>query len=391
VRPAVWRAAHMRAFIRILHLWLGLSLGVLMLVAGLSGAVLVFYVDIDRWMHPAIQVERTDVAPDWDRALATVRAAFPDKQGPWRFEVVGDGGAIPARYYNPPETEGRAFAPMMVWLSPDGQAVLRRDFWGDYAVTWLYNLHYQLLMGRTGAMVMGYAGLASLLLLISGLWSWWPKRGRFGASLRHKPGAPAVRRLLDWHRTAGLVFIMPLVLLSGTGAMLAFPDTTDRLLEALLGPSRIPHAHSAQAEGRAVLGPSDAARVAREALPGARVAWIETPPASGGVFKVRMQTPGEPSRRFPHSHVHVSAHTGAVAWKADIRKGGGGDVVNAWTHPIHDGSFAGLPGRFLWVLAGLAPVGLFLTGLLRWRERGRRRAQAEARRTGAFPARASTD
>ena len=41
-----------RALARQVHLWLGLSLGVLMAVIGLTGSILVFYTDIDDALHP---------------------------------------------------------------------------------------------------------------------------------------------------------------------------------------------------------------------------------------------------------------------------------------------------------------------------------------------------
>nr|WP_302051660.1 PepSY domain-containing protein [Sphingopyxis sp. BSNA05] len=110
------------------------------------------------------------------------------KQGPWRFEVTGKPGAIPARYYNPPERAGHDFRPMMVWLSPDGSQILRRDYWGEYAVTFIYDLHYRLLLGETGGAILGWLGFVLLALLLSGLWAWWP-RGSWRKALRLKPGA----------------------------------------------------------------------------------------------------------------------------------------------------------------------------------------------------------
>lgn len=117
---------------RRLHLWLG-SRCFLRAArpprADRLAALLAFYPEIDALLHPEIRAE-APAAPGWDRALAKLRAAYPDKTGPWRLEVTGEPGVIQARYYNPPERAGHAFRPMMVWLSPDGGAVLRRDYWG---------------------------------------------------------------------------------------------------------------------------------------------------------------------------------------------------------------------------------------------------------------------
>lgn len=51
----------------------------------------------------------------------------------------------------------------------------------------------------------------------------------------------------------------------------------------------------------------------------------------------------------------------------------GGDVLLNWLHPLHGGEAFGLAGRLLALAAGLAPIALFVTGLLRWRRRRPRR------------------
>jgi len=356
--------------VRRLHLWLGLGLGGLFALLGLTGSALAFYPEIDASLHPAIRVEGAS-QPDWDRALATVRAAYPDKRGPWRFEATGAPGAIPARYYDPPERAGHAFRPMMVWLSNDGSRVLRRDYWGEYAMTFVYDLHYRLLLGKWGGKVLGWSGFALLALLASGLWAWWPRgltRKRWVKALRFKRPAHPQRRLRDWHKLTGLAGLVFLLLLTGTGIMLELPDESDAALGAVgLPVTAMEHVHPAPAGLR--IGPAQAVRAASAALPGARLAWIETPPTAGGAFRLRMQVAGDPSPRFPHSFVWIDAASGAVLAIHDARRAGAGSAVTNWLHPLHDGSAGGLAGRLLVALSGLAPAVLFVTGWRRWRRR----------------------
>ncbi|WP_257324034.1 PepSY domain-containing protein [Pseudoalteromonas rhizosphaerae] len=122
-----------RKLARRLHLWLGLSLGMFFVILCLSGAALVYYPQIDTWLHPEL-ANAAQQPCDYNTALKTLRMQYPDKLGPWRFEVTPEQQFIPARYYNPQETQGQDFAPMMVWLSADGSTLLRQSFWGDYLV-----------------------------------------------------------------------------------------------------------------------------------------------------------------------------------------------------------------------------------------------------------------
>ena len=92
------RAGRLRRAVRRLHLWLGLGLGGLFALLGLTGSVLVFYPEIDSLLHPALRAEagaQTGQPPDWDRALATLRRTFPDKPGPWRLDTNLTGWRLP--------------------------------------------------------------------------------------------------------------------------------------------------------------------------------------------------------------------------------------------------------------------------------------------------------
>ena len=117
-------------------------------------------------------------------------------------------------------------------------------------------------------------------------------------------------------------------------------------------------------------------------MPEAKPAWIEIPGPGEGAFRLRFQQPGDPSRRFPHSFVWVDQYRGEVVGRHDSRSFPTLSVLEAWLHPLHDGSAGGLALRLAVLLAGLFPLGLFITGLLRWRSRFKpdRRTSPRSRR-----------
>lgn len=366
-------AAPIRKAVRQVHLWMGLSLGALFVLLGLTGSALVFYQSIDRALHPEIQVAAPGPAPDaaspvWDRALATLRAQWPDRAGAWRFELTGEAGAIPVRYEMP--GMGHGGHRTMVWLSPDGARVLREDVWGQYLMTWLYDLHMQLLGGETGRALVGWSGLAIfVLIMITGVWAWWPRtsqRGGWRKALRYAKGAALTRRLRDMHKLAGLIALPLLGVLVITGVMLALPDESNAVLRPVFGPvDRAPP--MAKAESAAPRIPiTQAAAIAARALPHAQMVWIEVPPIGQGNYKFRMKTAHDPSMRFPHSYVFVDPVHGRVVAVQDADKAGPTTTINNWLHCLHDASVLGLFTRWLAVAMGLVPAFLFGTGLWRW-------------------------
>ena len=123
-----------RAWLRV-HLYLGLALGGLFAVLGLSGSALVFYLELDTLLNPQIAVVQPAVAPSPDAVLQRLQALHPEHDGPWRIEMpLAPDRPLMVRYYNPPETAGRGFAPLMLTLDPVTLAETSHRFWGDYAM-----------------------------------------------------------------------------------------------------------------------------------------------------------------------------------------------------------------------------------------------------------------
>ncbi|NQE61309.1 PepSY domain-containing protein [Caulobacter sp. RHG1] len=367
--------APLRSLLRQFHLWLGLILGLPFLVLAFTGSALVFYIEIDALLNPAVRSTSAAPPPDWrspawDKALQTAKARWPEASGKWSFEVTEKPGAIPARYYPPSTAHGHAHGvdPLMVWFSPDGEQVVRQARWGDYLMTWFYDVHRNLLAGDTGNYVVGWIGVATLLLLITGLIVWWPK-GSWRKALAYKRRASPSRRLYDLHKLLGLSSLVLLLILSATGALLALPAEKTWLLGKLIAPmTPIPSPVSTRHTGTQV-SVGQALATAHAALPDAQLTWIDVPGPGDGAFRTRVRAPGDPTQRFPHSFVFVDQYSGKVLAVHDMRRGSSSTLVNAWIRPLHDASVGGLTTRILGVLVGFVPTMLFVTGFLRWRLR----------------------
>lgn len=367
------RPLRIRPLVRQVHLWLGLTVGALFAVLGLTGSALVFYVGIDEALNtPEFAATGTAApgwdSPVWDRVLATGLKQWPQQGGKFSIEATGNASPIPARYYPPSQHHGHHAERLMLWFAPDGTSVIRADTWGDYLMSWLYELHMHLLAGETGRQIVGWSGFAMLVLLATGIAAWWP-RGSWRKALAFKRNAAAQRRLRDLHKHAGLWSALLLFLLALTGALLALPDVQSKLLTASVAPPEpAPAPLSTQSSGDQVRL-SQALATARAALPGGRLAFIDVPVGGNDPIRLRMQVPGDPHRRFPGSFVFIDQYSGSVLAVHDVRTGNGATQTAKWIRPIHDGSIAGMPTRILAVLVGLMPAMLMITGLLHWRKR----------------------
>lgn len=358
-----------RAIVRRVHLWTGLTLGLLFALAGVTGSVLAFYPELDNSLHPELRQVAADARPaSWQAVYDALRRDHPERQGAWRIEVTQTGGAVAVRYYNPPETRGQAFAPLMIWLDPGSLATIREGFWGSYPTTWIYALHWQLLSGTTGEVVMGIAGIAMLVLLLSGLWIWWPRSGQWRRALRFKPQAGRSRRLYDIHKLAGLIGLPVLLVVTATGVLLELPRQV-RPIIARASPLFAMPDMSVTPTATGMLPLDTLVARGTGIFPGAQLAWIETPRDATAPVRINLAQAGEPSRRFPRTNVWLDPYTGRILAVRDAMRDGGGDTMLNWLHPLHSGEAFGLAGRILVLLSGFVAAALAFTGWLRWATR----------------------
>ncbi|WP_334163915.1 PepSY-associated TM helix domain-containing protein [Phenylobacterium sp.] len=383
MKPPRGSSASLRGRLRrwagLAHLWLGLSVGLVFGVAGITGTLLVFYVEADAATHQAVRAVAPVRGPVvYEPVLRALQAHAPQRPGAWRLEVTDEGGAIPVRYYAPAETQGRGFAPLMLWVDPARGTVVREAFWGEYLGTWIYDLHYALLMGDAGKKVMAVTGGLVLVLLLGGAWLWWPARGKLRSALTLKPAATPQRRVYDLHKVAGIYGLLPLLVLIASGVVLGAPEWFRPVLGPLYEQPELASAASAEAPRIPV---DHAVARAQAMFPQARLAWIETPAGPDGVYRINLQQPGEPSRRFPRTNVWLDQYSGQVLAVRDPRREGAGDVLLNWMHAIHSGEAGGLAGRLLVFVSGLGAASLLVTGLIRFGHKRRARALAGRRET----------
>ena len=195
-----------------IHLWLGLTLGVLGVLIGISGSLLVFDHDIDAIFNPQrYAVSGPQVALSYSAYAANAaqalegrgRAAFvrlPEEAGMPVVVIVrgrGDGGGNFRVYIDPPT--GRVLDTV-----PGG------GFFG-----WLHSFHENLTLREYyGREIIGAVGIAMLISSLSGLYLWWPTRGRWREALGFRRGLTATRNL---HYVCGFYGFIVLAMLSFTG------------------------------------------------------------------------------------------------------------------------------------------------------------------------------
>jgi uncharacterized iron-regulated membrane protein len=359
--PPPPRKRRIRHALKTLHLWLGLSLGVLLALVMLAGGVLLFEQPLLIAAHPQLSGR---AVPGYGELGRTLQVILATPEGRQLRSIALPDGALSA-------FEGVAKNGDRHYFDPtDGRPLLVRHADSDPLLV-LLQWHTHLLSGSAGETALGVVAFGGLFMLGSGLWLYWPGRRR---ALTHlKPHAqPPIQRWASWHRMVGVVAFPLLLMAIGTGTTMAYRGAVRTGLIQLFGepqPARPPKLSGGDGEVSwpAVL---DAAHAA---APDAAITRISLPvkPDTALVMRVRRQGEWNPAGR---STLFLDPYAAKVIGGEDAtRLGRGARLANA-LFPIHSAAVGGGGWRALLAVTALLPSFMLITGLLFWRARRRRPA-----------------
>lgn len=212
-------------FLRKAHLWAGVTLLLPLFLIVLSGVLLIFDNQMVQLRAPDLFAASEEIeVVDQARDLVAIDA------------LAGEIGWNLVRLPQPdrPFYDVWLMTDERAYFAPGAESFSDRFYWYQRPETIAFEVHAHLVAGEIGEIIVGYVGLAAVLMLISGIVIWWP--GRHGFALgRLKPNATTRRTLLRNHSAFGIVLAAPLIFLFGTGVMTAFPDQTKSVLSLIAG------------------------------------------------------------------------------------------------------------------------------------------------------------
>jgi uncharacterized iron-regulated membrane protein len=402
--PATWRHTPQRVFLRRalfqLHLWTGILIAAYAIVIGLTGSALIFKTELLERIQPSLYTIHP--VPRQTTLDATVRNIVATHPGYQAFALQNLDHPTQAtdlllrRITGPPTPNYR-----VVSFNPyTGQVLLDRLRYAG-PLGFLSNLHVYLLSGETGLLISGWMALGLLILSLSGLILWWPGVQRWAAALFLHRRSSWRRTNFDLHTVLGFWTSAAFLLVILTGLDFAFPGPTGKLLElatlhgyrdtgvvlnppipplASLPPASphlapphpaSPHLASPHLASRSLasLSLDDVIAAADRALPAdAPPGYLQLPTTPASPIRVT----GYYQHAAPYSQlvrIVLDPHTGALLASSDTRTEDLASRIEQYSVALHFGLFGG-PGplgllvKILWVLLGILPALLAVTGIL---------------------------
>lgn len=415
-----------RALMLKLHRWLSLGGLVWILIITLTGAVLVFAPQITAWSRPELfKATAGDKGPQAmvDTAIAHFEGqdagvdtiSFPaDNRGVYVLQMNVTQRATAEQLATGAKIDRKPRS-WMVYLDPGTGNINGARPEASGFIYWSKRGHYVLwqdkgFLGVDGDDFAGLVALTMLAITLLGFYIWYfPKTKHWFRNLRIRSKRGFFLFNLDLHRTLGLAVLLPLTVISFTGAGFSFPDMKlawERLTPAKHDyiqhePEETPVSEEPGEDEEPVpaLTTDGVWQMLKERYPKDRLNSIEPPIETTGVWGAYLTRGYDPRQRDNTSgnvYIAIDRFSHEVIYEGTPEQGNVWDqAYEDWSLPLHAGDFLGNASRWVWLLVGLSPTVLSISGVIVWWKRRQRRqskaaVEGEIRRRNSNGATAGT-
>ncbi|WP_447122026.1 PepSY-associated TM helix domain-containing protein [Glaciimonas sp. GG7] len=385
-----------------LHWFIGITVGTILMVVGLSGATLSFREELLDLLNPGVMTLATNPGTPLtpEQLIERLYVSSPSLR------------IAQLTVYADPRTAARVnFAPEpgakrgeMRYVNPATGTLLPALRGNDF-FQFVERFHRWFLTSQNmGRVLTGCTALCMLVMALSGLYLRWPKQPLDWRNW-FKVNFSLSGRAFLWnlHLVLGTWALVMYLVLSLTGLYWAFDwfkDGTNWIVGEQSqtrseGARKVANAESADGrrpkrDGAAKTSHDDAGSPTDLTL--TWQAFLQETATTGGYSTARLRLPektGKPIQinyldaKPPHERARnqmlVQPQTGAISQRERYAdKSAGGQLVSS-IYVLHLGSYFGLPGRILMTLAGLGLPLFGITGWLLYLERRRRAASKKQR------------
>lgn len=354
----------------VLHLWLGLGSGLVIVIVALTGAIYSFQPELTETFQPYlhVQAEEEPFLP-----LSTLKqqaeAQLPGK-AVTRIGFAGRDHSVAVSFND--KKRGYYY---IVYLNPYTGAVLKvknmdRDFFRQ-----VLNGHMHLwLPDPVGNTIVKYATVIFGIILVTGIFLWWPRKWSKAMrkqSFSIKTNASPKRLNYDLHKVLGFYVSWFLLFTVLTGLVWTFDSIRDAEYWAFSGGKKFPAADKVKSvkPAQAITGnPLDLiSRQVDARYPNvARVQYL-IPAVGTGVVTARLYP--ERKRTYNADFLVFDQYTGVElppSVRGKYADANNGEKVNRLNYDVHTGGIGGFPLRVAVFFAALIAASLPITGFYIW-------------------------
>lgn len=347
-----------------LHRYIGFTVGLPIIFISLTGSLLVFKPEIEQLLiaQKVGSIEPQSQMVSIDKVLVTAKNALvthpdltinsirlpPKPTSPYQVDLFDSQDQLTRLFIHP------YTAKVMGWM--EGDSSIERI---------LLKLHYGLLAGRTGEIIVGILGLLLFILSITGLVLWTGWRNLI-SGFKIKWNGHYRRVNYDVHKVTGIFTTLLLAITAFTGFCWNFSDWSYPIIYQATFTQTSPEITSTPLPNNSPLPLATLLKNSNAVFPGAKTFSITIPEKPTDVVSVRKRQSHE-TLFYGQTDVILDRYSGKTLRVVDSKKLPLGDSIIASFEPLHYGTFWGIFSRILYILLGLSPIVLLITSLRMYR------------------------
>lgn len=364
----------------IIHLYLGLTSGVVVLIVSITGCLYVYEEELKAWLYrdwEKIVVPEQGTRKPLSELLTVAQleagadhpiqnieiASVPDQTYSFRPVQIRDNKAL--------THFGEIVYQRKIYIDPYSGEVVKNENTKYEFFTLVLRLHRNLLLNRrVGSSVVGISVMMFVVLLITGIVLWWPKNKpalKKSFSFFWKGTTRWKRKNYDLHSIFGFYGSFFLLVIALTGLTWSF-DWFDHSVQWLAnGGVKVKKAKTIFSDTTklATALPIDKiyANLVRQ-HPDALIITINLPEKEKGTINASIRN--DDQVRYNTQRYQFDQFTGEQLTSLNFNEKNSGEKLRSMNYDIHVGAILGPIGKFLAFCASLISASLPVTGFLIW-------------------------
>jgi uncharacterized iron-regulated membrane protein len=372
-----------RNFINDVHLWLGVASAIVLFLVCLSGTVYTFKHEIDR----AVEPEKFYVASENEPLSISeiIKATAETTSGKVTRVTVYDNPNQPFELQVSASKEDKRGETYFVDQYNNAILGTGKGSTSEFFM-FFFKMHRWLLLDQEiGRPIVGIATLIFVILTLTGLVLWFPKKVRgfksFKSGLRIKTGGSWKRINHDLHNVLGFYTFLIVLVMALTGLNWSFEwykDASSTVLGAkVFGGRDEKKMFSDSTAISARLSVEDVLAVSSKALPYTGKTSVSLPKGKGGTFEIRKFNESKFNKDATDKLV-VDQYSGKILKKELFDDKTSGQKIAAQIKSIHTGEIYGMTSKVIYFISCLIATSLPVTGVIIWINKLRKKSKKRA-------------
>jgi uncharacterized iron-regulated membrane protein len=393
----------LRPFWVCVHRYVGLVLASFLIIAGLTGSLLVWYYELDAAVNPWMKVlERTDVkaldplqihavtAERFNDALINKISFHREPQRPWVISL------------NPrikPNGEKHALVYDEVYIDPYTGGVLGQRKWGDITqgytnlIPFIYRLHYQLALGTVGTWTFGIIALLWCLDCFVGAYLTFPVKeknqnttfniqskkrwlNRWSKAWKIRQNSNAYKLNFDLHRAGSLWTWVMLFVFAWSGVGLNLQVIYDPIMSSVFPMQKVenhlPNLKNSQLKpgigwieaetiGKALMKDEASINNFNVIYPQTLIYLSQK-----ALYQYRVKSTLDITDAYGNTTLYFDANTGKFKGLYLPASKASGDTITSWLYALHMAAVWGISYKIFVSVIGIVITMLSVTGVYIW-------------------------